>query len=490
MKMYKKKLGLVLTALLMLLGTILSFTPQTVNAADDSLQRVKDKGTLVMGTSPDYPPYEFITKVNGKNKVVGMDVQVARQIADDLGVKLKVKQMDFDSLLVALETHKVDLVLSAMTPTEERKQSVDFSKPYYNAGQAIIIRKQDKSVYKDKTSFANKQVGVQTGSLQQDLAKKQMKQSKLKALTKVTDLILSLETNKIDGIVAEDAVAEAYVANDSRLAMIDAKFDLGGDENSTAIAFAKNSDSLVAAANQSIDKIKSQGLTKKYLTNAGKYMSTNTKNTSMFHYWTYFAKGIGYTLLITAIAVVFGILLGTIFALGRLSKKAIFHYPAVWYIEFVRGTPLMIQVMFVYFGIGLLWNNIPAFFAGVVAVALNSAAYVAEIIRGGIDSVATGQIEAARSLGMSKTDTMRSVVLPQAVKIIWPSLGNEFISLIKESSIVSIIGVTDLIYQLRAVQAATYRGVAPIAVAMIIYFIMTFTLSRILNRAERKMQHD
>ncbi|MFD1671566.1 ABC transporter substrate-binding protein/permease [Agrilactobacillus yilanensis] len=488
--MNKKKANLVFAAIVMLLGMILSFTPQTVHAADDSLQRVKDKGTLVMGTSPDYPPYEFITKVDGKNKVVGMDVQVAQKIADDLGVKLKVKQMDFDSLLVALETHKVDMVLSAMTPTEERKQSVDFSEPYYNAGQAIIVRKQDKSLYKDKNSFVNKQVGVQTGSLQQDLAKKQMKKSNLKALTKVTDLILSLETNKIDGIVAEDAVARAYVSNDSRLAMIDAKFDLGGDETSTAIAFSKNSGTLVAAANKSIAQIKAKNLTKGYIDNAGQYMSENTQNTSMLHYWSYFAKGIGYTLLITLIAVFFGVLLGAIFALGRLSKKKIFHYPSVWYIEFVRGTPLMIQVMFVYFGIGLLWNNIPAFFAGVVAVALNSAAYVAEIIRGGIDSVPNGQIEAARSLGMSKTDAMRTIVLPQAVKIIWPSLGNEFISLIKESSIVSIIGVTDLIYQLRAVQAATYRGVAPIAVAMVIYFILTFTLSRILNRAERKMQHD
>lgn len=490
MRKSKKKIGLVLAALFMLLSTIISFAPQQVQAADDSLQRVKDKGTLIMGTSPDYPPYEFITKVNGQNKVVGMDVQVAQKIADDLGVKLKIKQMDFDSLLVALETHKVDLVLSAMTPTEERKQSVDFSEPYYDAGQAIIIRKQDKGLYKDKNSFVNKQVGVQTGSLQQDLAKKQMKKTNLKGLTKVTDLILSLETNKIDGIVAEDAVAQAYVSNDSRLALIDAKFDLGGDETSTAIAFAKHSDSLVAASNKSINEIKSQHLTKKYLNNAGQYMSKNTQNTSMIHYWSYFAKGIGYTLLITAIAVVIGIILGAIFALGRLSKKAIFHYPAVWYIEFVRGTPLMIQVMFVYFGIGMLWNNIPALFAGVVAVALNSAAYVAEIIRGGIDSVPAGQVEAARSLGMSHTAAMRSVVLPQAVKIIWPSLGNEFISLIKESSIVSIIGVTDLIYQLRAVQAATYRGVAPIAVAMVIYFIMTFTLSRILNRAERKMQHD
>jgi len=148
----------------------------------------------------------------------------------------------------------------------------------------------------------------------------------------------------------------------------------------------------------------------------------------------------------------------------------------------------MIQIMFVYFGIGL-WINIPALLAGVIAVSLNSAAYVAEIIRSGINAIDPGQTEASRSLGLSQHDTMRYIILPQALKNIWPALGNEFISLIKESSIVSIIGVTDLIYQLKVVQSATYKGVAPIFVAMLIYFVLTFSLSKLLNYIERKMQH-
>ena len=128
--------------------------------------------------------------------------------------------------------------------------------------------------------------------------------------------------------------------------------------------------------------------------------------------------------------------------------------------------------------------------SGIIAVSLNSAAYVAEIIRGGINSIPQGQTEAARSLGLSERQTLQSVILPQALKNIWPALGNEFISLIKESSIVSIIGVTDLIYQLRTVQAATYKGVAPILVAMVLYFVMTFGLSRILGYFEKRMKHD
>jgi len=331
-------------------------------------------------------------------------------------------------------------------------------------------------------------VGVQTGSLQQTLAKKQIKNAQITGLTKVPDLVLALKSHKIEGIVAETPVATAYASNDPELVRIDGKFDLGADMQGSAIAFPKNSPTLVSAANQSIAQIKKQKLIPQYLKNAGKLMKTNTHNTSMWHYWSYFAKGIGYTLFITIVSIAIGILIGVILAFARISKNKFMHGLAVMYIEFVRGTPLMIQIMFVYFGIGL-WINIPALLAGVIAVSLNSAAYVAEIIRSGINAIDPGQTEASRSLGLSQHDTMRYIILPQALKNIWPALGNEFISLIKESSIVSIIGVTDLIYQLKVVQSATYKGVAPIFVAMLIYFVLTFSLSKLLNYIERKMQH-
>ncbi len=251
----------------------------------------------------------------------------------------------------------------------------------------------------------------------------------------------------------------------------------------------------MAAANKSIAKIKKANLIKKeYLPAAGKYMKTNTVNTSMWHYWKAFAIGVEYTLIITVCSVFFGFIIGVILALLRRLRgnwfKDLIRWLATAYVEFIRGTPMMVQVMFVYFGLGVL-VNIPALLSGIIAISLNSGAYVAEYIRGGgINSVDPGQTEAARSLGLSSAKTMRYVVLPQAVKNIWPSLGNEFITLIKDSSIVSIIGVTELIYQSNIVRSDTYRGVAPIFVIMVIYFILTFTASRILNHFEKGMQHD
>ncbi|WP_420805029.1 ABC transporter substrate-binding protein/permease [Lacticaseibacillus brantae] len=487
MKKWVQAFGALLVTLIAFSGLI--GLGHSVHAADDSLAKVKSRGVLVMGTSPDYAPYEFIINKDGKNEVVGMDVEVGKAIAKKMGVKLEIKQMDFDSLLVALQTGKVDMVLSAMTPTASRAKSVAFSNVYYKAKQYIIVNKNEKDLYKDKSSFAGKKLGVQTGSLQADIAKSQIPTSTQLGLAKVPDLILALKSHKVDGIVAEDPVASAYVQNDSSLAAIDGKFNLAGDDLGSAIGFPKGATSLVKVANETIAEIKQKNLFPTYLKTAGKDMAGNVQNTSMLHYWSYFAKGVGYTLLITLLAILIGIPIGTLFALMRLAKNKVVHLIAVSYIEFVRGTPLMIQIMFVYFGIGLL-VDIPALVAGVIAVSLNSAAYVAEIIRGGIDSIPVGQTEAARSLGLSQRQTMQSVIFPQALKNIWPALGNEFISLIKESSIVSIIGVTDLIYQLKVVQTATYKGVQPIVVAMFLYFIMTFSLSKLLNHYERKMQHD
>ncbi|MCP9311869.1 ABC transporter substrate-binding protein/permease [Liquorilactobacillus satsumensis] len=463
---------------------------QTQAATDGYLQKVKDQGTLVVGTSADYPPYEFTVKQNGETKYVGLDMEIAQKFADNLGVKLVVKNMNFDSLLVALETHKVDMVISGMNPTPERQQSVDFSKVYYSGDQYMLINKKDLARFKTIKSFKNKMIGAQTGSLQYTLVKQQMKNNEIKGLAKLNDLVIALQSGKVNAVAMEEPTARAFAENNSGLVAINPKFKVDAGQTGAAIAFPKGATSLVNAANKTITQIKQQNLiNKKYIPQAGKYMAGNTKSNSILNYWTYFAKGIEYTLIITVVSVFFGFALGVLFALMRLSRNKLFHWLAVAYIEFVRGTPLMVQVMFVYFGIGAVIQSLPALVAGIIAVSLNSTAYVAEVIRSGIESIPAGQTEAARSLGMSQKLTYRYVIIPQALKNIWPALGNEFITLIKESSIVSIIGVTDLIYQMQLVQSATYKGVVPIFIAMVIYFVMTFSLSKVLGYFEGRMKH-
>lgn len=200
-------------------------------------------------------------------------------------------------------------------------------------------------------------------------------------------------------------------------------------------------------------------------------------------YYKFFLSGTGYTLLLSALTVVFGLLGGLALALMKTSKNKVLKAIAVSYIEFIRGTPLLIQLYIVYYGI----KDIPMLAAGVVAMSLNSSAYIAEIIRAGIGAVDKGQFEAARSLGMPTFLTYKEIIIPQALKNILPALGNEFIILIKESAIVSVIGIHDLMYNTDVVRGNTFIAFEPLIVAALIYFILTFTLSKLLGKVERRM---
>lgn len=495
--MKNPKIAKFILALLLLVTPVLGiFNSTRVQAATETekvatgsvMKKIKKSGELIVGTSADYPPLEFTKSSHGKTQYVGIDMELAKDIAKDLHVKLVIKNMSFDSLLVALETGKVDMVISGMSPTPARKQSVAFSNIYYRAkGDYFLVNKKDAHKYTTIASLKGKTVGAQTGSLQYNEIKKQMPDSTLKGLSKVNNLVLALQSGKDAALVLEELTAKAYQENNSNLVAI--KSNLKTTQSGNAVAMAKGQPDLVNAVNKTIKRVKKENLIdKKYLPAAAKEMKTSNKHNTMLAYWNYFLKGIWYTIVITIFSVLIGIILGTLLALMRLSKNPLIHWIAVCYIEFIRGTPQMVQILFVYFGIGYLISNMSALLAGIIAIGLNSGAYVAEDIRSGINSLPKGQNEAARSLGLSRREAYQYVIIPQAIKNIWPALGNEFITLVKDSSLVSVIGVGELMYQTQLVQTSTYKGVLPLFIAMIIYFILTFSLTRLLNHFEKRMK--
>lgn len=208
----------------------------------------------------------------------------------------------------------------------------------------------------------------------------------------------------------------------------------------------------------------------------------------LLKYYKYFLSGTGITLYISLFGVIFGAIIGVLLSLMKLSKNVIAKGFASAYIEVVRGTPLLVQLWIVYLG---LPKVIPLPFSrlslGIIAICLNSAAYVAEIIRAGIQSIDRGQMEAARSLGMKHSMAMRYIIIPQAFKNILPALGNEFIVLIKESAIISVIGIHDLMYNADTLRGITYKPFLPLVYVAIIYFVITFSLSKLLGVFERRL---
>jgi His/Glu/Gln/Arg/opine family amino acid ABC transporter permease subunit len=201
-------------------------------------------------------------------------------------------------------------------------------------------------------------------------------------------------------------------------------------------------------------------------------------------------QGAWMTIKLAFFTVLVGSVLGTIIAMMRLSKYMLFRFISGFYVEFLRGTPLLVQVYLFAYGITGVFSQLryPPIVGGLIALSLNSGAYIAEIMRSGILSIDKGQTEAASSLGLTNFMTIVYVILPQAIKNILPALGNEFITVIKESSIVSIIGITELMYQADTIRNNTYKPFEPLIVVAIMYFVLTFTLSKLLGLVERKLR--
>ncbi|HDY4503164.1 TPA: ABC transporter permease subunit [Staphylococcus aureus] len=474
---------------ILVLGLLISSAMVYINPAayaeqDQKWEKIKERGELRVGLSADYAPMEFEHTVNGKTEYAGVDIDLAKKIAKDNNLKLKIVNMSFDSLLGALKTGKIDIIISGMTSTPERKKQVDFSDSYMMTKNIMLVKKDKVNDYKDIKDFNNKKVGAQKGTEQEKIAQTEIENASITSLSRLPDVILALKSGKVEGVVVEKPVAEAYLKQNPKLGISNVKFN--EEEKDTVIAVPKDSPKLLSQINKTIKEVKDKGLIDKYMTNAANAMNDDSGFISK--YGSFFLKGIKITILISLIGVALGSILGAFVALMKLSKIKIISWIASIYIEILRGTPMLVQVFIVFFGItAALGLDISALVCGTIALVINSSAYIAEIICAGINAVDKGQMEAARSLGLNYRQTMKSVIMPQAIKNILPALGNEFVTLIKESSIVSTIGVGEIMFNAQVVQGISFDPFTPLLVAAALYFVLTFVLTRIMNMIEGRL---
>jgi len=247
-----KKLSIVF--LIITIMTILAGCTQD-SSSSSVVDQIKSKGKLVMGTSADYPPFEFHAQIDGRDEIVGIDISIAQEIAKDLGVELEIMDMDFDGLLAALASNTVDIIIAAMNATDERKDSVIFSNEYYIAEQRILVRTQDMEKFKSIDDLKSAKIGVQKGTLQAEIAEKILPDNQTRALGKVTDLILDLKANNVDAIILEKPVAEAYAANTDGIDV--SEMEIKSDDTSGyAVAIKKGNTELEKEVNKTIERIK------------------------------------------------------------------------------------------------------------------------------------------------------------------------------------------------------------------------------------------
>lgn len=229
------------------------------NAPQGGAGKAEEQAKLTVGTSADFAPYEFHKTVDGKDTIVGFDIEIAKEVAKDADAELVIEDMDFDSLLMALDTGKLDFVISGMNPTPERRESVDFSDIYYLGEHSVLVNKDAVDQYKSVDDLKGKKIGVQKGSIQEEIGQG-IENAELTSLAKLPELVMELKTGRVDAVIVDKPVADQYAAKQDDIAVAaDVKFELSEDETGYAIAVKKGNQELLDKINATIKRLTENG---------------------------------------------------------------------------------------------------------------------------------------------------------------------------------------------------------------------------------------
>lgn len=483
---------------------------------------VKADEYLRVGMEAAYAPFNWTQEddsngavpIEGTNQFAnGYDVQVAKKIAESMNKELLVVKTKWEGLVPALTSGKIDMIIAGMSPTEERKKEIAFSDSYYTSIPTLVVR--SDSQYADATNlsdFAGAKITAQQGVYLYDLIDQIEGADKQTAMGDFSQIRQALEAGVIDAYVSERPEGRTAEAANKAFKMIELTdgFETNAEDVTIAVGMRKDDTRItqvneVLAAFSEADQI---ALMDNMIENQP-VEEASAENPSFFsqvwkiivNNWQQLLRGTGMTLLISILGTIIGTIIGLLIGVFRTAPKAANKVLAIgqkllgWiinvYIEVFRGTPMIVQSMVIYYGTAQAFGlNLDRTLAAIFIVSINTGAYMSEIVRGGIFAVDKGQFEAATALGFTHNQTMRKIVLPQVVRNILPATGNEFVINIKDTSVLNVISVVELYFSGNTVATQTYQYFQTFTVIAIIYFILTFTVTRILRIVEKRFDMD
>ncbi|MBW4514319.1 MAG: ABC transporter permease subunit [Timaviella obliquedivisa GSE-PSE-MK23-08B] len=464
--------------------------------------RAADSKTLTVAIEPVYAPFEFKA---ADGSLQGFDVDIMRAIGEAAGFQVKFQSIAFDGMIPALQVGNVDAAVAAMTITPKRAEAISFSRPYFKAGLAIATPKGDPPIATVE-ELEGKTVAVQIGTTGAE-AVKQVANVNVRTFNAAVLALQELSNGNVDAVLS-DAPVMLYAIKTGNLKDVEINSELLSEEL-YGIPTPLNSPNL-PLIDKGLTIILENGtyesLYRKWfnaqppqLPSVAPGIAQSSQQTALssrnviLNALPALIKGALVTLQLTILSGILGLIGGSLLGIARLSAMKPLRWLARAYIDFFRGTPLLVQIFMVYFGIPALVQALgfefafDRFLAAVIALTLNCAAYVAEIVRGGIQSIETGQTEAAQSMGMSAVQTMQFVVFPQAFRRMLPPLGNQFISLLKDTSLVAIIGFEELFREGQLIVAENYRPFELYAIVAVIYLVLTLLSSQAFSYLEKRM---
>lgn len=451
----------------------------------------REKEKLILVTEAGFAPYEYYS--NGE--VVGVDIDIAMEIAKYLDKDLVIKDVAFDSIISEVKTGKSDIGAAGISFTEERQKEVNFTISYAESKQVIIVN--SGSDIKNANNLAGKKVAVQLGSVADDDLTTNYPQVNIIREKKFLAAIQDLKDNKVDAVVMDELPALRLI-NDEMIILEEPLLT-----DSYGMVVSKDNEELLNACNNVIKELKDNGKIDDYLLyHLGVNEERISKNGLVNRFYSsviydgrykFILEGLKNTLLIALGAVLIGIILGLIAAISNnvyksTGKLKLLAQIAKGYVTIIRGTPSTLQLMIIYYVI-FKQTSINIVLVGIIAFGINSGAYVAEIIRAGINSIDKGQWEAGYSLGLSYPQVISKIIMPQSIKNILPALGNEFITLVKETSIGAYIGIVELTKASDIIASRTYDYFFPLILIAIIYLIITVCLSKLINKMEVRLNN-
>ncbi|MBQ9089349.1 MAG: ABC transporter substrate-binding protein/permease [Lentisphaeria bacterium] len=460
------------------------------------------KPHLLMVTNATFPPYEYVEK----QEIVGIDPEIVRIVAERLGYVLEIKDMNFDSVIAAVQTGKAHIAASGITVTEERKKQVNFTVPYVIAEQLVIVRKDSK--IQNCSELKNVSIGVQHGTTGDTYVTRNIREPE--RFSNAPLAVAALNAGKIDAVVIDAEPAKVFVKQRPQLRLLPEALTY----EEYAFAISKNNKVLLKKFNAELLKMKKSGELERIIrhfkdaTSAGadanaayvsdtfwgQVKSSFTLNFIKDRRYIYLVDGLLNTLLITFFSLLIGIGIGFTVAIIRSTadqtgKLQFLNLLCKVYLTIIRGTPVVVQLLIIYFVVfGAV--DIDKVLVAIIAFGINSGAYVAEIIRGGIMSIDKGQMEAGRSLGLSYIQSMRLIIVPQAFKNVLPALGNEFIVLLKETSVAGYIALHDLTKGGDIIRSQTYDAFFPLIAVAVIYLALVMMLSSLLGMLEKRLKRN
>ncbi|BBZ03050.1 glutamine ABC transporter permease [Mycolicibacterium chitae] len=440
----------------------------------------------VVATDITFAPFEFQDE---QGNFVGIDIDLLNEIAADQGFSVTFKPLGFDAALQAVQANQVDAVIAGMSITDERKAVFDFSDPYFESGVQMAVLDTNETItsYED---LRGQRVAVKNGTEGAEFAES------IKDEYGFSTVYFADSASMYDEVRTGNSVAifDDYPVPNYGIAQGNGFKTVTPKEQGANYGFAVNKGQnaeLLTMFNAGLQNLRDSGrydeIIDSYL-GEGAAVSDNSFLGLLKSTFPLLMAGLKMTMILTVVSIAVALLLGVIFGLMRVSRSLWLRAIGTTYVDIFRGTPLLVQAFFIYFGIpAAMGFQMTAMTAGIITLSLNAGAYMTEIVRGGIQSVDKGQMEAARSLGVGYLPTMRKVILPQAIRTMIPSYINQFVITLKDTSILSVIGIAELTQTGRIIIARNFQSFNMWLIIGIVYFIVIMALTKLSDRLEKRL---